>query len=275
MRTINRSRRWRRRSCRFFSWSIVAICLVLQRSFACRLSSICSSGHSFTCHFSSLPLFSLDLNVNAGLSLTVMSFSYSGCRLFVCLFTCLLACLFVYLFVCLFDYLFTVYSRWFLPPFGRTLFRLFYFLKDFFLTWIIGIRRAKAFSWLIGPSFQLDWIVWSPKNRLLINKTSIVIEKDVNPSSLSVPLDVIEPDWIHWQEYDLEQKIDVEIRIREGTTKLLAACEHPSQALEAAKTLQTSNERMNVYMNELQVRKRAASSSAASASSAADPINSS
>jgi len=58
------------------------------------------------------------------------------------------------------------------------------------------------------------------------------------------------------REYDLEQKIDVEIRIREGTTKLLAACEHPSQALEAAKTLQTSNERMNVYMNELQLRKR-------------------
>ena len=61
------------------------------------------------------------------------------------------------------------------------------------------------------------------------------------------------------QEYDLEQKIDVEIRIREGTTKLLAACQHPSQALEAAKTLQTSNERMNVYMNELQLRKRDAS----------------
>jgi hypothetical protein len=58
------------------------------------------------------------------------------------------------------------------------------------------------------------------------------------------------------QEYDLEQKIDVEIRIREGTTKLLAACQHPSQALEAAKTLHTSNERMNVYMTELQSRKR-------------------
>jgi hypothetical protein len=60
----------------------------------------------------------------------------------------------------------------------------------------------------------------------------------------------------HMKEYDLEQKIDVEIRIREGTTKLLAACQHPSQALEAAKTLQTSNQRMNVYMNELQSRKR-------------------
>ena len=62
----------------------------------------------------------------------------------------------------------------------------------------------------------------------------------------------------------MEQKIDVEIRIREGTTKLLAACEHPSQALEAAKTLQTSNERMNVYMNELQLRKRSATASATS-----------
>jgi hypothetical protein len=37
---------------------------------------------------------------------------------------------------------------------------------------------------------------------------------------------------------------------------LLAACQHPSQALEAAKTLHTSNERMNVYMTELQSRKR-------------------
>ena len=44
----------------------------------------------------------------------------------------------------------------------------------------------------------------------------------------------------------------MEIRIREGTTKLLAACQHPSQALEAAKTLHVSNERMTVYTNELQ-----------------------
>lgn len=62
--------------------------------------------------------------------------------------------------------------------------------------------------------------------------------------------------FLRTKEYDLEQKIDVEIRIREGTTKLLAACQHPSQALEAAKTLHTSNERMNVYMTELQSRKR-------------------
>lgn len=58
----------------------------------------------------------------------------------------------------------------------------------------------------------------------------------------------------------MEQKIDVEIRIREGTTKLLAACQHPSQALEAAKTLQTSNERMNAYTKELHSRKHDTSS---------------
>lgn len=44
--------------------------------------------------------------------------------------------------------------------------------------------------------------------------------------------------------------------MREGTTKLLAACKHQTQALEAAKNLLISNERMNAYMTELQRRKR-------------------
>lgn len=57
------------------------------------------------------------------------------------------------------------------------------------------------------------------------------------------------------EEYDLEQKIDLEIKMREGTTKLLAACKHPIQSLEAAKSLLTSNERMTVYMAKLQQRK--------------------
>lgn len=57
------------------------------------------------------------------------------------------------------------------------------------------------------------------------------------------------------QEYDLEQKIDLEIKMREGTTKLLAACKHPTQSLEAAKSLLTSNQRMSAYMTELQERK--------------------
>ncbi|XP_073996356.1 rhotekin-like isoform X3 [Rhodnius prolixus] len=57
-------------------------------------------------------------------------------------------------------------------------------------------------------------------------------------------------------ELDLEQKIEVEIKMREGTTKLLAACKHQTQSLEAAKSLLTSNERMSAYMAELQRRKR-------------------
>ncbi|GLV43728.1 hypothetical protein CBL_06948 [Carabus blaptoides fortunei] len=59
------------------------------------------------------------------------------------------------------------------------------------------------------------------------------------------------------QEYDLEQKIELEIKMREGTTRLLAACKHQAQTLEAAKSLLTSNERMSAYMAELQRRKRA------------------
>ena len=57
------------------------------------------------------------------------------------------------------------------------------------------------------------------------------------------------------QDYDLEQKIDVEIKIREGSSRLLAACKHPQQSLEASKTLLTSNERMASYLSELQRRK--------------------
>lgn len=62
------------------------------------------------------------------------------------------------------------------------------------------------------------------------------------------------------QEFDLERKIDLEIKMREGSTKLLAASKHQSQSLEAAKNLLISNERMNAYMSELQNRKRDTSS---------------
>lgn len=60
----------------------------------------------------------------------------------------------------------------------------------------------------------------------------------------------------NYKEYDLEQKIDLEIKMREGTTKLLAACKHQTQTLEAAKNLLTSNERMSAYMAELQHRRK-------------------
>lgn len=57
------------------------------------------------------------------------------------------------------------------------------------------------------------------------------------------------------QEYDLEQKIELEIKMREGTTRLLAACRHQVQSLEAARSLLVSTERMSAYMDELQRRK--------------------
>lgn len=58
------------------------------------------------------------------------------------------------------------------------------------------------------------------------------------------------------KEHDLEQKIEVEIKMREGSARLLAAAKHRAQSLEAAKALLTSNERMSVYMAELQSRRR-------------------
>lgn len=59
------------------------------------------------------------------------------------------------------------------------------------------------------------------------------------------------------QDHDLQQKIDHEIKMREGTAKLLAASKHPAQMLEAAKNLLTSNTRIMTYMTELQRRKTA------------------
>jgi len=57
------------------------------------------------------------------------------------------------------------------------------------------------------------------------------------------------------QDQYLQQKIDYEIKMRDGTAKLLAASKHPQQMLEAAKNLLTSNTRMIAYMSELQRRK--------------------
>jgi hypothetical protein len=57
------------------------------------------------------------------------------------------------------------------------------------------------------------------------------------------------------QDQYLQQKIDHEIKMRDGTAKLLAASKHPHQMLEAAKNLLSSNARMISYMTELQKRK--------------------
>lgn len=57
------------------------------------------------------------------------------------------------------------------------------------------------------------------------------------------------------QDQWLQSKIDHEVRMRDGTAKLLAASKQPAQLLEAARTLLTSNARMLAYMGELQRRK--------------------
>ncbi|VVC35413.1 Anillin homology domain,Pleckstrin homology domain,PH domain-like [Cinara cedri] len=58
------------------------------------------------------------------------------------------------------------------------------------------------------------------------------------------------------KDYELEQKMEFEMKMREGTTRLLAACKHQTQSLQAAKSLLTSNERMTAYIAELHKKSR-------------------
>lgn len=50
--------------------------------------------------------------------------------------------------------------------------------------------------------------------------------------------------------------MEFEMKMREGTTRLLAACKHQTQSLQAAKSLLTSNERMTAYIAELHRKSR-------------------
>lgn len=54
----------------------------------------------------------------------------------------------------------------------------------------------------------------------------------------------------------MERKVGVEIQIRDGSAKLLAAARHRTQSLEAARALFISNEKMSMYLKELQRRKK-------------------
>ncbi|GCB83561.1 hypothetical protein scyTo_0024395, partial [Scyliorhinus torazame] len=56
---------------------------------------------------------------------------------------------------------------------------------------------------------------------------------------------------------DFQKKIDHEVRMREGACKLLAACTQRQQALEAAKSLLTCNNRIMAYMSTVQRMKEA------------------
>ncbi|XP_076651624.1 rhotekin isoform X2 [Halictus rubicundus] len=55
-------------------------------------------------------------------------------------------------------------------------------------------------------------------------------------------------------DHDLERKIELEVKMKEGSSRLLAAARHPTQSLEAARALLISSKRMSIYTNELQHR---------------------
>nr|XP_039258800.1 uncharacterized protein LOC120335370 isoform X1 [Styela clava] len=55
----------------------------------------------------------------------------------------------------------------------------------------------------------------------------------------------------------IQDKLEKEIKLRDGASRMLAACTHEDQLLEVAKTLHTSNARMYSYMAELQKLKTA------------------
>ncbi|KAG7463102.1 hypothetical protein MATL_G00191920 [Megalops atlanticus] len=57
------------------------------------------------------------------------------------------------------------------------------------------------------------------------------------------------------QDSNIQEKIDFEIRMREGAYKLLVASTNREQILNASKNLLTCNTRIKVYMSELQKRK--------------------
>lgn len=56
----------------------------------------------------------------------------------------------------------------------------------------------------------------------------------------------------HWQEEEVLMQIEREVRMREGASKLLAACSRREQALEASKSLLTCNARILALLSHLQ-----------------------
>ena len=54
------------------------------------------------------------------------------------------------------------------------------------------------------------------------------------------------------EDVEIQEKINYEIKMREGTVKLLEACHEQSQALEGAKNLLTINARIIALMSLLQ-----------------------
>ncbi|KAL6469903.1 hypothetical protein MHYP_G00210220 [Metynnis hypsauchen] len=59
------------------------------------------------------------------------------------------------------------------------------------------------------------------------------------------------------QDSEVQKQIDMEVRVREGACRLLAACSQREQALEASKSLLTCNSRILALMSHLQRMKEA------------------
>ncbi|KAI4882881.1 hypothetical protein NFI96_013098 [Prochilodus magdalenae] len=59
------------------------------------------------------------------------------------------------------------------------------------------------------------------------------------------------------QDSEVQKQIEMEVRVREGACKLLAACSQREQALEASKSLLTCNSRILALMSQLQRMKEA------------------
>lgn len=54
---------------------------------------------------------------------------------------------------------------------------------------------------------------------------------------------------------NLQEKLDFEVRMREGAYKLLLACSKREQVLNASKNLLTCNARIKAYFTQLQKKK--------------------
>lgn len=59
------------------------------------------------------------------------------------------------------------------------------------------------------------------------------------------------------QDKEVLKQIEREVRMREGASKLLAACSQRDQALEASKSLRTCNARILALLSQLQRMRRA------------------
>lgn len=62
--------------------------------------------------------------------------------------------------------------------------------------------------------------------------------------------------FISMKNTNLQEKLDFEMRMREGAYKLLLACSKRDQVLNASKNLQTCNARIKAYFSALQRKKK-------------------